>query len=298
VVNNRTAQIAGLLLVVASGVMFFRGESEGDLGAHSSGDNITAGAITLRLVSGEDETQGLDCGASLWMVASDDARSLTSDPNRTCVDGHLLWEGLVPGDYRVMTRADGFLDGDIAATVEGALVDLGSTPLSYAASLEGVVTDAEGTVADARVLLSDGQATNTSSDGAFSFRNVPVGEIELRSASLGTRAQKIFELPIEGITDLTVELVDAAERGLLGLRCDLAECGCEISDLLPGSPAAAALSVGDCFSAVNGESIMGEPRNVIGSRLAGEVGEIITLTISGEPVELVLGAPVTFRPSR
>ena len=296
-VNNRAAQIAGLLLVVASGVMFFRGASEGDLGAHSAGENIASGAITLTLVSGADEAEGLDCGASLWMVASEDARSLTADPNRTCVDGRLLWEGLTAGDYRVMTRAEGFLDGDFAATVAHGLIDLGLQPLSYAASLGGVVTDANGTVADARVLLSDGQGTSTSSEGEFSFRNVPVGEIELRSASLGTRAQQTFVLPREGISDLSVELIEAAERGLLGLRCDLADCGCEISDLLPGSPAADVLEVGDCFSAVNGESIIGEPRNVIGSKLSGEVGEIISLTISEELVELTLGAPVTFRPS-
>jgi hypothetical protein len=282
---------------MASVFMFFRGGVEGGDVGQSGEDAVASAAITMRLVSGADD-EGLECGASLWMVAEDGARSLTADPNRTCVDGHLLWEGLAGGDYRVMTRAAGFLDGDFEVTVESAVVDLGPHALALAASLGGVVIDANGPVSDVRILLSDGQATTSSESGEFSFRNVPVGQVELRASAVGMRTEQTFELPQEGMSGVSVELREAPQRGLLGLRCDLADCGCEISALLPGSPAAEALSVGDCFSAVNGESVVGVPRNTIGSKLSGEVGDIIALTVSGEQLELTLGAPVTFRPAR
>jgi hypothetical protein len=292
--KNRTAQIAGLLMIVASGFLLLRGS--GDVPVDEA--SVVNGGITMRLVSSNDVTAGLECGASLWSVTADGQRALTADPNRVCVDGHLLWEGVTSGEYRVMTRATGFLDGDFELTVDSSMVDLETQALALAASLDGIVTDANGAVAGARVLLSDGQGTSSSETGAFSFRSVPVGVIELRAASVGVGAELTLEIPEEGLSDLSVELVETPERGLLGLRCDLVDCGCQVSDLLPGSPAAAVLEVGDCFSAVNGESVIGLPRTAIGAKLSGEVGGTISLTISGELIDFTLGSPVTFRPAR
>ena len=292
--NNRIAQIAGLLMIVASGFMLLRGSGDVPVAETS----VVSGGITMRLVTGNDATAGLDCGASLWRVTAEGQRALTADPNRVCVDGHLLWEGVTSGEYRVMTRATGFLDGDFELTVDNSMVDLGSQAFALAANLEGVVTDANGAVAGARVLLSDGQGTSTSETGGFSFRNVPVGQIELRAASVGMGAEQTVDIPQEGLSTLSVELVETPERGLLGLRCDLADCGCQVSDLLPGSPAAGVLEVGDCFSAVNGESVIGLPRNEIGAKLSGEVGDTISLTISDELINFTLGSSVTFRPAR
>lgn len=237
-------------------------------------DEVPGFAISLRLVNESGET--FPCAGTLWRE-SDVGRQASRDSTEVCEDGLLRWHGVEPGQYRLMTQAEGkeLFEQDVEIRAES--IELGEIVLKPGRTIEGQVLLAGKPIEGALVLVEGGRRTQSDADGHFFFRGLPTGPLALRAAAQAGRGS--LELSASDSRGLVVRLERGRGQGLLGLRFERKGNGPIVTGLLEGTAAAEQLERGDLLLKVDGVEVCELSVEEIGQILAGEIGSLAVLEI-------------------
>lgn len=245
-----------------------------------------------------------------WVPENPNADETPTATVRTASEGQFLFDGLVPGTYRVapmvaagsqVTSAELVLTPEagrryvelktnLGGRIDGRVVDPQGAPLG------GVFVYVAGFDDGRGGNLFAGQRptyrTVSDADGTYSLSEVPPGHLFVQAGRRDRGYSPLVELRVGQAADLAdVDLVvpdDTAriergqeQRGGLGVVVDFDADGVKIRRLLPEMPAVAAgLQTGDRILAMEGRSTRWMMRFEFFSRARGGVGEPLTLTIA------------------
>jgi large repetitive protein len=170
----------------------------------TAGDTVTQD-VTLQKASKVDvfvaDTHAVPVsGAAVTVTSVADGSTLTGS---TDASGHVVIDGLVPGDYTVTSTADGYFT---APPVPLTVTALETTypldvPVLSPGSVSGIVTDPTGApLAGATVSLEGAgvNATTTSAaDGSFTFNGLDLGQYTVKASN------PLYVSPTPQIADVT-----------------------------------------------------------------------------------------------
>ncbi len=194
----------------------------------------------------------------------------------------LRWEGLEPGDYRVLVQGRSVRTHSELVHIErDQHLDLGLLPLEPGGVLSvevhlPVELEAEGGDLGGILLRVDGEVVGrTDPEGRALLRGVPPGALEVIAQGPAGAAQAVVEVT-EGLeSEVLLELEPLPQRPVVGLRVTPVPEGAAIRYVHPSGPAAGRLMTGDVLTAVEGQPLAGLSEAEIGPLLAGdEVGAV------------------------
>lgn len=251
---------------------------------------IGQGTASVRVQLTDRAGALVTCGGTLWRVLSEGRRAMGEGSTQSCSGGVLRWEGLPPGDWRLMASGPGLALYDRSFAVgEGEVLDLGAVALDPGGRVHGVVTQEGAPVGSARVRSSDGQVTRTDALGRFRLEGVPVGPVRLDVLAGRFSGQAQAEVVVEQSVAVDVALRPLAPRGMVGLRVDSREGAVVVATVVEGSPAAGQVLPEDQLLAVDGVAVGGDLDRAR-ALMAGAPGEPVTLQVlrGEQTLELVL----------
>lgn len=232
-------------------------------------------SLSLRLVTDAGDGRN-DCGGTLW-TEGDGVRQSSEESTRLCKDGWLVWRGVTPGKYRIMSQAKGMVLMEKVVTVEKASVNLGEFTLVPGRTIQGVVLMGETPVEGALVLVEGGRRTQSDPDGRFIVKGLPKTELLLRAAAQAGRGG--LELAADESDGLVIRLERGKGQGLLGLRFERKDRGLVVTELLPNTAAAESLERGDLLLKVDGVELFELSSEEVAQILAGEIESLATLVV-------------------
>lgn len=222
-----------------------------------------------------------ECAASLWQIVRG-GRRLTADSNRSCAGG-LRWQGLSPGERRLMAQAPGaaLVDRRFTLAADQRLDD-GDVVLAPGGDVAGELRDEQGPAAGAWVwvLGLDREGYKTDKNGMFRFPGLPVGEWRLRALRARQVASATVTVDAAAQVSASLRLVTA---GIFGFKLSPAPHGYRVDELKAGGGAEACGVVpGDLLTAIDGVSVSDSEPDALDRLLADAPGTTAALSLGEE----------------